>query len=170
MPIMAIYRASEIDPETFSRYRLEVPIDPIPDGAISHHVAFDAQGLFCVDVWESEQQLNVFMKDRVNPGLERLGLCRSMLAAADLAAAAQEQAVVLGAPGGVAAAGQVAARLGLHPGDPFGAWPRWLAAGTRAWDVLPLVTVAACRRTAVVQAAEPGAGGQLIAAVTPART
>jgi len=74
MPIMAIYRASEIDPETFSRYRLEVPIDPIPEGAISHHVAFDAQGLICVDVWESEEQLNVFMKDRVIPGLERLGL------------------------------------------------------------------------------------------------
>jgi hypothetical protein len=44
MSIMAIYRASEIDPRTFSRYRLEVPIEPIPEGAISHHVAFDVRG------------------------------------------------------------------------------------------------------------------------------
>jgi len=74
MSIMAIYRLSGLDPETFNRYRVEVPIEPIPEGAISHHVAFDEDGLVCVDIWESEAQLNAFSRDRVNPGLLRLGI------------------------------------------------------------------------------------------------
>jgi hypothetical protein len=74
MSIMAIYRLSGIDRETFARYRREVPIEPIPEGAISHHVAFDGDEFVCVDIWESEAQLNAFARDRVNPGLVRLGL------------------------------------------------------------------------------------------------
>ena len=74
MPIMAIYRSSGVDQETFDRFRLEVPIEPIPEGAISHHVAFDGDGLVGIDIWESEAHLDAFARDRLNPGLRRLGL------------------------------------------------------------------------------------------------
>ena len=74
MPIMAIYRSRGVDQETFDRFRLEVPIEPIPDGAISHHVAFDDDGMIGIDVWQSEAHLNAFARDRLNPGLRRLGL------------------------------------------------------------------------------------------------
>jgi len=74
MPIMAIYRSSGVDQETFDRFRLEVPVEPIPEGAISHHVAFDGDGLIGIDVWESQAHLEAFARDRLNPGLRRLGL------------------------------------------------------------------------------------------------
>ena len=74
MPIMAIYRVKGIDAETFNRYRVEVPIDPIPEGAISHHVAFDEQGLIGFDIWETEANLKAFTEQRVNPGLRRMGI------------------------------------------------------------------------------------------------
>jgi hypothetical protein len=74
MPIMAIYRSSSMDQETFDRFRREVPVEPIPDGAIAHHVAFDEDGLVGIDVWESKAHLAAFTKDKLNPGLSRLGL------------------------------------------------------------------------------------------------
>jgi hypothetical protein len=74
MPIMAIYRSSGVDQATFDRFRMEVPIEPYPEGAISHHVAFDGNGLLGVDVWESQAHLDAFTRDRLNPGLSRLGL------------------------------------------------------------------------------------------------
>jgi hypothetical protein len=74
MSIMAIYRSSGIGAEIFDRFRLEVPIEPIPEGAISHHIAFDGHDMVCVDIWESEAQLNAFARDRLNPGLVRAGL------------------------------------------------------------------------------------------------
>jgi hypothetical protein len=74
MPIMAIYRSSGVDQATYDRFRLEVPIEPIPEGAISHHVAFDGNDVIGIDVWESEAHLEAFAKDRLNPGLRRMGL------------------------------------------------------------------------------------------------
>jgi hypothetical protein len=98
-------------------------------------------------------------------GLRRLRLSRALLMAAICTGAARAQGVTLGAPGGVAATGQVAGLLGLHPPDPFGAWPPWLAEGVRPGAVLPQVTVAACRRERVLaeaaRQAEPG-GGRLV--------
>lgn len=75
MAIMAIYRSREMDPETFNRFRAAVPIEPIPEGAISHHVAFDdEEGLIVFDIWETEAQLNAFLEERLYPGLQKLGL------------------------------------------------------------------------------------------------
>jgi len=74
MPIMAIYRSSEVDPDTFDRYRLEVPIEPVPEGAIFHQVAFDKDGLLVIDVWEHEAELQAFNEERVFPALQRMGL------------------------------------------------------------------------------------------------
>lgn len=74
MPVMAIYRSREMDRATFDRLRREVPIEPIPDGAISHHIAFDKDGLIGIDVWQSQAHLEAFARDRLNPGLARLGL------------------------------------------------------------------------------------------------
>ena len=74
MPIMAIYRSSSMDQETFDRFRIEVPIESIPDGALTHHVAFGQDGMIGVDVWESKAHLAAFTRDKLNPGLSRLGL------------------------------------------------------------------------------------------------
>ena len=74
MPIMAIYRSSGVDQEMYDRFRQEVPIEPLPEGAISHHLAFDGAGVIGIDVWESEAHLEAFARDRLNPGLRRMGL------------------------------------------------------------------------------------------------
>ncbi len=107
-------------------------------------------------------------------GLRRLGLCRALLMAAACGAGARAGGVVLGAPAGAAAGGQVAERLGLHPPDPFGAWPPWMEATARPGAVLPQVTVAACRRERVLAEANRQAelaGGRLLAlAAQPLRT
>lgn len=49
-------------------------MDPIPEGAISHHIGFDADGLIGFDVWETEAQMKAFHEERVSPGLLRVGL------------------------------------------------------------------------------------------------
>ena len=74
MAIMAIYRSAQIDRETFNRYRVEAPIEPVPKGAIFHQVTFDEEGLLVIDVWESEEAMRPFNDERVIPALERLGL------------------------------------------------------------------------------------------------
>jgi hypothetical protein len=74
MPIMAIYRSKDVDPETFNRFRAEAPIEPAPEGAIVHQVAFDDQGLLVIDVWEDEAQLKAFSESRLVPALNRLGI------------------------------------------------------------------------------------------------
>ena len=75
MAIMAIYRSRDIDRETYNRFRAAVPIEPIPKGAISHHVGFDdEEGLLVVDIWETEAQLNTFLEERLYPGARKLDL------------------------------------------------------------------------------------------------
>ena len=74
MPIMAIYRNREVDPETFNRFRALVPVDPPPEGAIFHLVAFGDDGLLGIDVWDNEQHLTVFEETQVKPALRSLGM------------------------------------------------------------------------------------------------
>ena len=72
MPVMAIYHYSQVDPETFNRYRALVPIEPAPEGAIFHLVAFGADGLVGIDVWENEAQLKAFGDTKIKPALKEM--------------------------------------------------------------------------------------------------
>ena len=74
MPIMAIYRSSDVDAETFNRYRAEVPIEPVPNGAIFHEAAFGKEGLLVIDIWDSEAELQAFNEARVYPAMRKMGL------------------------------------------------------------------------------------------------
>jgi hypothetical protein len=74
MPIMAIYRSSDVDQETFNRYRAEVPIEPTPKGAIFHQVAFDDDGLLVIDIWENAADLAAFGEAKIVPALQKLGI------------------------------------------------------------------------------------------------
>jgi len=74
MPIMAIYRSSDVDAETFNRYRAEVPIEPVPTGAIFHQAAFGKDGLLVIDIWDSEAELQAFNEARVYPAMRKMGL------------------------------------------------------------------------------------------------
>jgi hypothetical protein len=74
MPVVAIYRSSDVDRQAFDRYRAEVPIEPAPKGAIVHQVAFDDRGLLVIDIWEDEAALKAFTDATIVPGLQKAGI------------------------------------------------------------------------------------------------
>ncbi len=60
--------------------QLRAQLGERPDGMLLHLVIELEKGLRYLDVWESEEQCNRFIEERVNPALER------MLAAAGITA------------------------------------------------------------------------------------
>jgi hypothetical protein len=74
MPVLAIYRSKDVSKEAFCRYRVENPIEPAPEGAIFHQVAFDDDGLLVIDVWDSAAQLQAYGKAAIVPALLKLGI------------------------------------------------------------------------------------------------
>jgi hypothetical protein len=45
-----------------------------PDGALSHVMAFDETGAHVNDTWESAEQLQAFLDQRLMPGVQRVGV------------------------------------------------------------------------------------------------
>jgi hypothetical protein len=45
-----------------------------PGGAIFHVAFFDEGGFKVVDVWESEEHFHRFVEDRLNPGIQQVGI------------------------------------------------------------------------------------------------
>jgi hypothetical protein len=48
--------------------------ETLPEGAIFHVAFFDEGGFKVVDVWESEEQFQRFVEDRLNPGIQQVGI------------------------------------------------------------------------------------------------
>jgi hypothetical protein len=74
MPVMALYRSSEITPEQYAPYEAFIVSQPVPPGALYHTAAFDADGLCVVDIWESEAALQQFQAGAIAPTLAQFGL------------------------------------------------------------------------------------------------
>ena len=45
-----------------------------PDGAVLHVAWFDADGLRVTDVWNTEDDFNRFMQERLAPAIEKVGI------------------------------------------------------------------------------------------------
>jgi len=45
-----------------------------PEGGILHVASFTPEGAQIVDVWESEEAFNRFLRDRLMPGIEEIGI------------------------------------------------------------------------------------------------
>jgi hypothetical protein len=45
-----------------------------PAGALSHVMAFDDAGAHVNDTWESAEQLQTFLEDRLMPGVQKVGI------------------------------------------------------------------------------------------------
>lgn len=74
MAVMAIYRRGDISPELYQAYRDEVPVDRVPRGALAHFYGREGTGFVVVDVWEDEAAMWRFIKDKIVPATERLGI------------------------------------------------------------------------------------------------
>jgi hypothetical protein len=46
----------------------------VPDGAVLHVAGFDGDDLRVTDVWESEEQFNTFVEQRLMPGVQQIGI------------------------------------------------------------------------------------------------
>ena len=44
-----------------------------PKGIISHVAGFDSDGMYVVDVWESQQDFDAFVESRLKPAFEAVG-------------------------------------------------------------------------------------------------
>jgi len=74
MPLMAIYRA-DVSAQDYDAFRVQVPLDSAPKGALAHAYARDAQGrMLCVEIWEDAEAFAAFGKSVVAPKLAQLGV------------------------------------------------------------------------------------------------
>jgi len=74
MAVMAIYRREDVSPELYQAYRTQVPVERVPRGALAHFYGREGRGFVVVDVWEDESAMWRFIKDKVVPATERLGV------------------------------------------------------------------------------------------------
>src|SRR5262249_9799688 len=80
---MAIMMILELDDATTDDYEavneaIGIDQDNLPDGLISHAAGqTDEGGLLIVDVWESEEALDRFLKEHAGPAMEKVGVSPS---------------------------------------------------------------------------------------------
>jgi hypothetical protein len=73
MPIMALFRSSQVDRPTYDAIIKELDLERNPAvGALTHVAGFDASGSCVVDVWESRQEFDAFVASRLNPVFAKL--------------------------------------------------------------------------------------------------
>ena len=76
MAVLVIFKGDGFTKQMYEALRPVVKweSDPAP-GAIVHACGFDESGnLHVADVWESEEQMNVFVGTRLIPGFQKLGI------------------------------------------------------------------------------------------------
>ena len=74
MPILAIFTANGVNKQTYEALRKEVDWEHNhPAGLILHSAAFDNSGnnVRVADIWESEEQLNNFVSNRLMPVMQK---------------------------------------------------------------------------------------------------
>jgi hypothetical protein len=75
MAILAIFEG-KMSKAQYDSLRKEVNWEGVhPAGMISHAAAFEESGqVHVADVWESEEAINTFFKERLMPGMKKLGM------------------------------------------------------------------------------------------------
>ena len=64
-----------VTPEQYEEARQVVNWEgDVPDGAVLHVAGFDGDDLRVTDVWESEEQFNTFVEQRLMPGVQQIGI------------------------------------------------------------------------------------------------
>jgi hypothetical protein len=75
MAIMALFRSSRVDRSVYDAIIEELNLEAQPAaGALTHACGFDENGVCVCDVWESRQDFEAFLSDRLRPAFARLNL------------------------------------------------------------------------------------------------
>ncbi len=80
MSVLMVMEAPGATPEQYDRTNQIMGIsgdDDAPDGLIQHVCAIDGDGIVIADVWESEEALERFFKERLGKALEESGVAGS---------------------------------------------------------------------------------------------
>ena len=73
--IQTFMRWEGATPEQYDALRDEVKWDTdLAAGGVFHAASFDDKGLRISDVWESEEDMNNFINNRLMPGVQKIGI------------------------------------------------------------------------------------------------
>lgn len=71
--IVAIVKWEGVTESIYEKIREEVDFEEdVPEGMVIHIASFDKKGLRVTDVWESEDNFNNFIKNRLTPVTKKL--------------------------------------------------------------------------------------------------
>jgi hypothetical protein len=75
MPVLMVMDWKGVTPEQYNQ-ALEVVNweGNVPPGGLYHVAGFDESGLHVVDVWESAEQFQSFVSQRLMPGVQQIGI------------------------------------------------------------------------------------------------
>ena len=75
MAVAMLMRWNGVTPEQYDQAKAIVGWEHNPaPGGIFHIAGFDEHGLHCADVWESANEFNAFVADRLMPGVQQVGI------------------------------------------------------------------------------------------------
>lgn len=75
MAVMMIYALDGVVPEQYDALRTKVGwLDTPPEGGRVHVTAFDDDGIRITDVWDSVEDFERFLTDRLAPVMAELGI------------------------------------------------------------------------------------------------
>jgi hypothetical protein len=75
MPIVVIMKFPGITPAQYDESRKIINWEGnVAKGALFHVASFDKEGLRATDVWESAEDFDNFVKNRLMPGLKKQGI------------------------------------------------------------------------------------------------
>jgi hypothetical protein len=75
MAVLALFRSPRVDPALYDAIIQELDLERRPaSGALTHACGFDDSGICVVDVWESRQDFDAFMSDRLRPVFAKLNV------------------------------------------------------------------------------------------------
>ena len=73
--VAMIMRWAGVTPEQYDAARNEVNWEgDVPSGALFHVAAFDDDGIRVTDIWESAEDVQAFVADRLMPGTTKVGI------------------------------------------------------------------------------------------------
>jgi len=75
MPIVMNMKWAGVTPEQYENVRKASNYEvDVPKGAIYHVAAFDKEGMRVTDVWETADDFNNFVKTRLMPAVQQVGM------------------------------------------------------------------------------------------------
>ena len=75
MPVMALFRSTAVDQSRYDAIIQELDLERQPlRGILTHACGFDGNEICVVDVWDSREEFEAFLSDRLRPAFAKLNI------------------------------------------------------------------------------------------------